>query len=83
MTQILIQDLDPTVADKLKIRAGKHGRSLEAEVKAILEAAAEAEAVEKATTRLEGWEAIDRARAKYAGRTFSDSAELLREDRNR
>jgi|GEM_PF-5253056 plasmid stability protein len=69
MTQILIQDLDPTVADKLKILALRNGRSLEAEVKAILEAAAEAEIVKKATTRLEGWEAIDKARAKYAGRT--------------
>jgi plasmid stability protein len=83
MTQILIQDLDPTVTGKLKIRALRNGRSLEAEVKAILEAAAEAEAVEKTTTRLQEWEAIDKARAKYAGRTFSDSAELLREERNR
>ncbi|MBW4494683.1 MAG: hypothetical protein KME26_16665 [Oscillatoria princeps RMCB-10] len=83
MIQILIQDLDPTVADRLKIRAGKHGRSLEAEVKAILEAAAEAEAVEKATTMAEARKLIEEGRQKYAGRTFSDSVELLREDRNR
>ncbi len=40
MTQVVIEDLDPNVIEKLKIRAQHQGRILEAELKAILEAAA-------------------------------------------
>jgi plasmid stability protein len=40
MTQVVIEDLDPNVIEKLKIRAQHQGRTLEAELKAILEAAA-------------------------------------------
>jgi plasmid stability protein len=40
MGQILIRRLDDDVKERLKARAKKHGRSLEAEARAILEGAA-------------------------------------------
>jgi hypothetical protein len=41
------------------------------------------EAVKQQALAAQAWEKLDRARAKYAGCTFSDSVELLREDRTR
>ena len=43
MTQIVLGDLDPVIIERLKARAQKHGRSLQAEVKAILQQVAEVE----------------------------------------
>lgn len=82
MTQVVIENLDPIVIEKLKVRAQRHGRSLEAELKAILTQAADTEVSDRSAVE-EAWERIDRARAKYADRTFSNSVELLREDRQR
>ena len=42
MTILTVRDLDPRVKDKLRRRAARHGRSLEAEVRQILTAAVEA-----------------------------------------
>ncbi len=42
MTQMLVRDLDPEVMERLKERARSNGRSLQKEVRAILEGAAEA-----------------------------------------
>lgn len=36
MAALSIRDLDNTVKEKLRIRAAQHGRSMEAEVRAIL-----------------------------------------------
>ncbi|MCT7956013.1 FitA-like ribbon-helix-helix domain-containing protein [Laspinema palackyanum] len=83
MNQLIIENLDPKVIEKLQRLARQHDRTVEAEVKAILEAATEAEAAKQQAIAAQAWEKIDRARAKYAGRIFSDSAELLREDRTR
>lgn len=76
MGQVRIRHLDDKVVDRLKKRAKEHGRSLQSEVKTILE-----EAVpdyEAAWKRMEGF----RKRLKKSGRKFSDSAALIREDRN-
>lgn len=81
MNQLIIENLDPKLTEKLQRLARQHDRTVEAEVKAILEAATEAEAVKQQAIAAQAWEKIDRARAKYAGRAFSDSVELLREDR--
>ena len=81
MTKFVLE-LDPIVIEKLKVHAQRHGRSLEAELKAILTQASETE-VSAHAAKEEAWERIVRARAKYAGRIFSDSVELLREDRQR
>ena len=43
MAQVLVRDLDDSVVDKLKARAKRHGRSLEAELRLVLERAAGAD----------------------------------------
>ncbi len=77
MAQVLVRQLDNKVVVRLKKRAKEHGRSLQSEMKTILE-----EAVpdyEAAWKRIEGI----RKRLRKSGRTFSDSADLIREDRDR
>jgi plasmid stability protein len=77
MAQVLVRQLNDKVVDRLKKRAKEHGRSLQSEVKTILE-----EAVpdyEGASKRIEGL----RKRLVRSGRKFSDSAGLIREDRDR
>ncbi len=76
MAQLLVRQLDEKIVDRLKKRAQEHGRSLESEVRTILE---------EAVPDFEGaWKRIEKfhKRLKKSGRTFSDSAELIREDRN-
>ena len=77
MAQVLVRDLDADVVAQLKLRARQHGRSLQKETKAILEDAARQGSLEEAR------DAAARVRRRLAGRTFSDSADLVREDRER
>jgi len=74
--QLLIRDLQAETVQRLKTRAKRHGRSLQGEVKAILEEAA-GYSMQEAMAVSEQWA------ARLAGREFSDSAELIREDRER
>jgi antitoxin FitA len=76
MTQILVQDLSPALVARLKERAERNGRSLEDEVKAILESAAK-------LSMTEAREVARQARRSLEGRMTSDSADLLRADRER
>jgi antitoxin FitA len=84
MAKVLVEDLDPIILEKLETLAKQHGRSLQEELKYILQ-----QATEKATHYHTGTdvgkvrEALARAQARYAGKTFSDSTELIREDRER
>lgn len=56
MTEVLIQDLDPVLLQKLEALAQQHGRSLQAELKYILQAVVEAEALKAPKTPEElGW----------------------------
>jgi plasmid stability protein len=48
MAQLLITDLGDAAEERLKVRARRHGRSLEAEVRAILEVAVGASGFEEA-----------------------------------
>ena len=77
MAQVLVRQLDDKVVDRLKKRAKEHGRSLQLEVKTILEDAVPD--YERA------WKRIDslRLRLKRLGRKFSSSADLIRKDRDR
>lgn len=43
MAQVIIEDLDPLVIEKLEVLAQEHGRSLQAELKHIIEAAIQAQ----------------------------------------
>ncbi|MFB2893106.1 hypothetical protein ACE1CI_09355 [Aerosakkonemataceae cyanobacterium BLCC-F50] len=84
MTQIVLDNIHPDVLEKIRNLAQKHNRSLEDEIKTILAQAAETDAVEKREINIsQAWSKIDEARQRYAGKIFSDSVELLREDRNR
>jgi len=77
MAQILVRDLEPAVVERLKRRARSNGRSLQAEVAQILQEAARVYTPEEALALSEMWH------RRLAGRTFSDSADLIREDRER
>lgn len=91
MADLLIQDLDPALHDLLRRRAEAAGRSLQVEVKAILEGAARAadpDAQVKAKLAREAREEAarqeaDRIRASFGDRVFSESAEIIRELRDR
>jgi len=76
MPQVLVRDLDPATVQRLKARARRHHRSLQAELRDILEQAARRSAVDPRAK-------INHVRAMFAGRTFSDSAALIRSDRAR
>jgi plasmid stability protein len=77
MAQVLVRQLDDKVVDRLKKRAKEHGRSLQSEVKTILE--------EAVPDYERAWKRIDvfRAKLKRSGRKFGDSTDLIREDRDR
>lgn len=83
MTQLVLSNLDPILIEKLKIRSQQHGRSLDEELKAILEQAVDTEVVREVMAMAEAREKLEIARARYADRKFSDSTELVREDRDR
>jgi hypothetical protein len=76
VAQMLIRDVDPAVVEKLKDRARLSHRSLESELRLIIETAADQRTVDIATE-------VDRIRALFSGRSFGDSTTLAREDRNR
>lgn len=76
MPQLLIRNLDEETIQNLKERARQHNRSLQGEVKLILEEYA-ARPDETPLAVAERWQGY------FAGRTFSDSADLVREDRER
>lgn len=76
MSEVLVRDLSPATIQKLKKRAQRHGRSLQAELKSILEGAAP-------LSMEEFWVVADSIRGSLKGRRHSDSVKLLREDRNR
>lgn len=78
MAQVLVRNLNDRVVARLKKRAKTRGRSLQAEVKTILEEAAK-------DVPEDFWKEADRIRKQlgHSGRKFSDSAALIREDRDR
>ena len=76
MSQVLVRNLPTEVVRKLKLRARQHRRSLQEELKEILEQAAQ--------QNVKGVQAkVNRVRKLFAGRTFSDSSDLIRKDRAR
>ena len=76
MSDILVRGLEKQLVLRLKATAKRHGRSLQGEVKAILVEAVsflskEAQAVSS------HW------KKELSGRKYSDSTDLLRQDRSR
>jgi plasmid stability protein len=75
VANLLIRDLDDKVVRQLKAAAKAHGRSLQAEIH---------DALRRAGTRslAETRRVSDRWLKRLRGKTFSDSATLIREDRD-
>ena len=76
MAQVLVRNLEKTVVERLKRRAQRHGRSLQAELHDILERAAR-------TDITDARRAAERIRRKLADREHTDSVELIGQDRSR
>ncbi|HBO44125.1 MAG TPA: hypothetical protein DD670_09375 [Planctomycetaceae bacterium] len=76
MPDILLRDLEPDTLARLKARAKRHGRSLQSELKILVRRAVGVGGHEVAAL-LDNWE------KRFAGRKFSSSAGLVREDRRR
>jgi antitoxin FitA len=76
VVQLTVRNLDPEVVRRLKIRAAEHGRSAEAEHRAILEGALGAAGPDF-------WQRAAALRRSTRGRNTTDSAILIRQDRDR
>ena len=79
MATINVRQLDDDVVDRLKRRASSNNRSLEGEVRHILECAADDNMAAKRAAFLE---AADRLRKKTRGRKQTPAEVLIREDRD-
>jgi len=75
MAELLIRNVEPATIKVLKQRAKLHHRSLQGELKYIIEAATKM-SMEEARKTSTAWQ------KRFVGGSFSDSTELLREDRN-
>ncbi len=76
MPDVLIRGLDDGAFQRLKERARRHGRSFQKEAKLALEQAAGVSGEEVA-------EMFDKWGNRFAGRKFTSSVEIIREDRDR
>lgn len=76
MAQIIVRNLNDAVVERLKAQAKDNNRSLEAEVRHVLEQSAR---MDMAQAR----EIVMERRKKLQGRDFIDSVALIREDRDR
>lgn len=77
MAQLLVRGLDESVIRRLKARAKRHARSLEAEARVILtEAESDPEAFARAVAFAE------EMRRKTAGKIKGDSADIIRKARS-
>lgn len=76
MAQVLIRGLDPELVERLRAQAKRNGRSLEAELRIGLESLVK-------DSREESIRKAREIQASLKGRKFSDSTELIREDRER
>ncbi|MBV9385335.1 MAG: hypothetical protein JOZ78_02790 [Chroococcidiopsidaceae cyanobacterium CP_BM_ER_R8_30] len=77
MSQFILDDIDPYLLEKLKIRASDHQQG---ELKAILQEAIETEQAAEMKTFSEK---AAQMRQALSGRVHTDSAELVREVRSR
>jgi len=76
MRQVLVRNLRASVVTRLKLRARQHRRSLQEELREILEHAAKQNTAAARAS-------VDQVRKMFAGRTFRDSSELIQRDRAR
>lgn len=85
MTQLLLEDLNPALISQLENLARTHGHSLQEEIKCILQQSIRSQLRFRRTggDRERARETVAKVQAMYARQAFSDSAELIREDRER
>lgn len=76
MAQLLIRNMDKRAVESLKKRAKANGHPLQSEAKMILDDNGK---LDMATAR----KRLAQFRKRFKGRTFSDSVDLIREDRDR
>jgi antitoxin FitA len=78
MAELVLTDLDDAILHQIQERALRHGRTLAEEANALLADALHGQLPDP-------WAPVDALyhRLAASGRTFSDSAALLREDRDR
>ena len=76
MARLTVRNLDQEIVVRLKMRAAAHHRSAEAEHRAILEAAL-------GRPRADFWERAAAMREATRGRELTDSATIIRRDRDR
>lgn len=76
MSDVLVRDIAPEVLEALKGRARQNGRSLQVELKAILEQAAQPQLADARVVAAKIRRSLNKT-------VHSDSAALLREDRDR
>jgi antitoxin FitA len=76
MSQLTVRNLDAALVRRLRIRAAQNNRSAEAEHRAILEAALR-------PAEPDFWDRVATLRSATHGRTATDSAVLVRADRDR
>ena len=76
MPNILIRDVDEQTMARLKERAARNDRSLQAELQQVLQRAAMADIVDSSAVAA-------RIRRKLSGRKHSDSSLLISDDRRR
>lgn len=76
MPDLLVKDVEPEVVEALANRAANNGRPLQIELKLILEQAAR-------TTMADARELAARIRHSLGGSVYSNSVELLAEERGR
>ncbi len=76
MAQLLVRNVPQDLVEALKRRAGQHGRSAEAEHRLILQ-----RALSETTTAFRTQAAA--LRMATVGRIHDESADLIREDRDR
>ena len=83
MPELLVRDLPEEVVEALRRRAAAHGRSEEAELRAILE---EALCAPRGKAPRPGsadfWERAAKLREQTRGRNITPSEELIRQDRD-
>ena len=85
MINLVVENLSPQMLTQLEALAQLHRRSLQEEIQYILHQAIQNQLPSYHTVGdfARAKEAVADAQVRYAGRTFSDSAELIREDRDR
>jgi plasmid stability protein len=75
MAQLLVREVPQDVVDALKRRAAEHGRSAEAEHRLILE-----ETLRPGRSGF--WERAAKLREETRGRIWTNSTDLIRQDRD-